>query len=184
MGFQHCFLGPYDFPGIPLSLGWVTFSGARVGSGQQVREAPRKSGGFVFGDRLSFLAIFTRGTLSVRHPKKGAPTRRQGETALTHIKFFRIIGSELANLRQKENPGRLRGHSWVLARFAERMDAMEGWDRRARGHVSWVTERHPSCPEYLGCCTNFNYCFLTHQTRGRSRMFKECPKLGEGWVRE
>lgn len=79
----------------------------------EVQGALRKGGGFVFGNRLPFLVISTCGTFSLRHPKKGAPTRRQGETALTHIKFFRVTGSELASLRP------FRDQSWDLARFVE-----------------------------------------------------------------
>lgn len=58
MGFLRYFLGPYAFPGIPLSLGWVTFSGARIGSGQQGPESSEKKRRFRFQGQVAFSSYF------------------------------------------------------------------------------------------------------------------------------
>lgn len=91
---------PSGFPALlprSLFLSWhPTFSGLgnflelALDLVSEVRKAPRKSGSFVFGDRLPFLSVSTRRTNSLTEasPKKESPTRRQGETALTYIKFF------------------------------------------------------------------------------------------------
>jgi hypothetical protein len=146
----------------------------------EVQGALRKSGGFVFGDRLPFLAISTCGTLFTEaSQERGTFLRRQGETALTHIKFFLVTGSELASLRPVSRSILGSGalcRGWML------------WRGGIGGSGTLVLGDgggHPSCPGSLGCCcTDFNCCFVTPQVRGRSGIFKECPKLGEGWARE
>lgn len=64
VGFPHYFPGSCVCLGVPRSLDWWLFLELAMDLVSEVREALRKSGGFVFGDRLPLLAIFTRGTLS------------------------------------------------------------------------------------------------------------------------
>lgn len=109
VGFPHYFPGSCVCLGVPRSLDWWLFLELALDLVSEVREALRKSGGFVFGDRLPSLAIFMRGTLSQRRPRRGSPTRRQDETALAHMKFFRV-----KSYSQGGAEGKPQSASWSL----------------------------------------------------------------------